>query len=268
MKYYCLIVLTFMLYGCTQNSSKVASATSDSNTIVNSQINKKQTHTWTNESEFYGVYQFSEKVIGIGFGIDDSPIKQTILDSLYNVGLSKVGAKGDDKVVDSTGQFNISFSEKLSRVIVQNDISRVFFIYCEKGLTTASIKKVLYISDDCNKYLILQLSDIDEKTFGHPIIASKTKLDLTYKVNAVLQEKLKTYQREAEKKADYKDNIQAKQFSFDKNRLLAYSDDFLWYKKKGASKCLFPARYVLNYSTPVVTVNWMNCLDLFGIPCD
>jgi cell division protein FtsL len=274
MKLYALIILAAYLFSCTNNKMKTKQATTNAEIrtlnediqIDTSQIPKtvKTIKKWSDVDDYYGVYRFSKDITGIGFEIDEST--NALLDSL----VKNVNPEVDsvNHVIDKTGSYNIFYSNKLSKSILENDTSREFFIYCTRGTTKAKIEKVLYGSTDCTAILILKLSKIDTQLFGHPLIASKKRFDLIYKENRNLQNGLEKYQYIWDKKSDYKDSIIAKQFASNSKLFLAYSDDFNWFASQNKSKCLFPSRMVFKLNGKSAKLEWIKDLDLFGIPCD
>lgn len=250
-------------------NSKVLKSINNNIIIDTSEITKnpKKIKNWSAINDYYGVYQFSKNITGIGFEIVEGN-NMSLLDSLIKDGISKTDTIDKNMVLDKTGNYNILFSKKLSQSILKNDTSREFFIYCTKGLTKAKIEQVLYGTTDCTSVLILKLSKIDTQVYGYPVIASKKRYNLLYKVNPDFQKGLENYQNILNKKSDYKDSIISKQFAFNSNLYLAYSDDFKWFATNNRSKCLFPSRMVLTIKGKSAKVDWVDDLDLFGIPCD
>lgn len=261
------------MFSCTNIKIKAKQATNVEIHTLNediwidtSQIPKavRTIKKWSDVDDYYGVYRFSKDVTGIGFEIDEGT--NSLLDSL----VKKINPEIDsvNNVLDKTGTYNIFYSNRLSKSILENDTSREFVIYCTRGTTKAKIEKVLYGSTDCSGILILKLSKIDTQLFGHPLIASKKRLELIYKENRNLQNGLERYQNIWDKKSDYKDSIIAKQFAWNSKLFLAYSDDFRWFATQNKSKCFFPARMVFKLNGKSAKREWVSGLDLFGIPCD
>jgi hypothetical protein len=256
------LLLIVLIFSCSNNKPQTKASVSSSfikrndfviDTVFSPENHKSVKH-WSDASDYYGVYHFAKKITGIGF--DDSwPLHSSF--------------KLDDGVlVDTTGNYSIRYSKKLSDFVLNNDTSKIFYIYCTRGTTKATIDKVLYGTTDCTDVLILQLSKIDTLQFGQPVIASKKLFDLTYKTNQKFQNGLARYEAIMKKKADYTDSIPSRQFAYNSKLFFAYSDDFEWFESNEDRKCLFPSRTVYRIVGNSAKAEWADDLDLFGIPCD
>lgn len=274
MKVFLLIFVVCGLFSCSNNKMKHAHATINKeihplteDIVIDTSQSPKTARTikkWSDVDDYYGVYRFSKDITGIGFEIDEGT--NSLLDSL----IKKINPEIDsvNNILDKTGTYNIFYSNRLSKSILENDTSREFVIYCTRGTTKAKIEKVLYGSTDCTAILILKLSKIDTQLVGNPLIASKKRFDLIYKENRNLQNGLEKYQHIWDKKSDYTDSIVTKQFALNSKLFLAYSDDFRWFATQNKSKCFFPARMVFKLNGKSAKREWVSGLDLFGIACD
>lgn len=267
MKIHNLFVIILIICSCKQKP-KITALAKDA-IVINDRkgtLPKIILPEWTSASDYYGVYRFAANVTGIGFEIGNNVKSGNTIDSLFGIALQNSSQRN---IVDSTSSFNIEYSKDLENIIKTNDSTRDFYIYGTKGVTKAIIKKVLYISTDCSGFLILQLSDIDTLKYGTPLIASKIKLNLNYKNDQVLQKKIEKLTKTERAESDYKDSIEPKQFAYNKNICLTYSDDLQWFlKSDNPKRSLFPDRRIFKIDKNKFEPLWAMDLDLFGIPCD
>lgn len=270
---FCILAVFVVLFSCN-GPERIENGKVDSlalKPLKSQPTAKKILGKWSESEQFYGVYRFTNDIIGIGFDLGsydlDGKPKSVVIDSLYVRSHFMIGNK--DELIDSTGSFNISYSKQFSEAVLKNDASRNFYIYGTRGMTEAKIERVLYVAEDCAAVAILQLSKIDTAKFGQPLIASKIRYNFNYQANPVLQLKADAYSAKINKDADYKDGVPLIQFAHSKEFFLAYADDFRWFDKKDtASKTLFPHREIFKVKTQPLKPIWTSCLDLFGIPCD
>ena len=172
-------------------------ATIDSIKIDSNLINKLKTHLktytlysgadilprpthWSDETSFFGVYQFSDSVTGIGLDLNDDT--HTYYANLFN------SVKVDFPACPSLT--TLLHNDTIKDLFFKNDTTRYFYVYCTKGLTTAKIKDVYFNGGPCCGFIAIQLSHIDTVKYGHPVIASKRKINLTYSVNKEFQHDL------------------------------------------------------------------------------
>jgi hypothetical protein len=263
------LTLIILIFSCSNNRPKKSVHTTQ-NLVIDTALysaNHKGVKHWSDLSDYYGVYRFANNITGIGFETL-SGIDKTLLDSLYQRGTSGSDSTEKDVLVDTTGSYSIHYSKKLSDLILDNDTAKIFYIYCTRGMTKATIEKVLYGTTDCTSVLILNLSKIDTQQFGQPVIASKKRINVSFKCDQRIQKAVSINEMLMNEKADYKDSIRYQQFAYNSQLFFTYSDDFKWFGAKEGSKCLFPSRSAYRISGNSAKIDWSDSLDLFGIPCD
>lgn len=259
-----------MLVSCAERSKHIPQSTSDKNdfmfdTTFNTNTIDTHTHTkikkWADLTPFFGVYRFSDKILGIGIEIENGG-NYELTDSLVRVHQSAAAV-----IVDSNQQFILKRAVKLNKSILQNDTTRIFNTYCTKGITQSKVIDILYSDNECSNVLIFVLSPIDTSKYGEPLIASKQYFNMIYSNHDLFQQKLLNYHQYLLKQADYIDNITPKLFAYNEQYFFVYDDNFQWHKQKDKD-CLFPARRVFQKKGKIVSLKWGSGLDLLGIPCD
>ncbi len=232
---------------------------------------------WTYEdarSLFYPVYELSPRTTAFVVNFSDLGERHGFLDKIFDQ-LSQTDSIGKMfeipkgcKLYDNSGAFKLIKSDKLEAAI-KKYFDREFYVYGTKGYTKTKIKDIVYALDECRTNIFAFCLDRSSiRSIGHPVFCSDKLIDLTYaKDYSNIEQHIEKYNSQIP--SDYSDSIKTKVLGNVGDLYFTYSDDFLWGRKHGKSKCKFPDRGIYWAETKSSVVNyWGEGLDLFGIPCD
>lgn len=239
--------------------------TSDMAESTQSEEKSGNGYFWSRLRDFYSVYRFSKNIYGIGIALPDDTTEK-LSSSIFLKALYATLTENPIPV-DTLYHFSLYRKTGLHKILF-SDTTRLFYIYCTKGLTTATISDVYYHQDACVYFMVFNLSHIDTAMFGQPLIASRKKIKLTYSNNKEFQRDLVTYDSLLKARVEYKDTaIIPFQFAYNDSLFFTYSDDFTWWKDT-TFKCGLPGRSIYKIDGKKVSLKWGDYLELIGIPCD
>lgn len=289
MRYSVIAIILVLLVNCQRrtghdatfeevdiNSGKVH--TEDKIEISSKESMKKEpgenTRDWTAEDEYFPVYSFSDKVMGLTFELSyNSSVQNLFVDSVFiytaqTESFDDAISKGfkNCELIDSVGRFrfyrNLTLEERLL-----SEVGRSFFVYCARGVVEREIKDVVFSLDECiSNIVVFRFDPVDLKRYGYPLFCAKSDLELTYSKLPEMDKEIEIFHRL--QNYDYSDSIGSVTFAFRDSVYFSYHDDFHW-NKDGDILNYYPGREVYEMSTNGrLHRKWAFSLDLFGIPCD
>ena len=272
-----LISFIFILFACntstTQNNKTNQPSEKDSTTRLNVLFDTNNDKIDTN---FLSVYQFTPSLIAITVDLDAPPGHKSELAAIYNkvdkaeaIRFDSINHPHNCYLYDSSGEF-VFYKNNLLENEIKKHISKEYYVYGTKGIQKCDVSEVLFSLNECSSNILtVTLKGFDTLKYGHPMMCSTKKLNLTYQnyycdveniVNGVV-EKEQSYYGD-----NYKTNVFANYHYF----YFTFHDDFKWnIKDMKDHPCLFPSRGIVTIKkNKTVATYWSGTyLDLFGIPC-
>lgn len=242
--------------------------------VVSCVKESKLNNDWTSDNLYYPVYNFSDNVMGLTVELSNTHSLQVgLVDSIFNhfVKTDSIGYVMTQQVnscipIDTNGEFKFYRNLNLEKMLLEN-MDRLFYVYCTKGVVKREIKDVIYSLDECaSNIVVFRFDKIDTAQYGQPMFCSKTKMNLIFGNNPTIDDKIEAFHHTQQ--YDYSDNVKSISYANLDSIYFAYSDDFKW-NKAGVIDNYFPGRavYVLRKDGKIYR-KWSLSLDLLGIPCD
>jgi len=216
---------------------------------------------------YYGVYRFSDSVMGLTFELGYESKIDSIFGSYLKVGTPEFEFKPMDGsiAVDTSGRFYFykqpTFSADLMRFAAKK-----YYVVCQRGIVKRTPLDVVYAMDECrSSVVVFRFDAIDTTKYGQPLICSTAKPKFKFHPDPAFDQEATEYKQELE--YDYSDEMRFISVASSDSLVVVYSDNFKWNYTQD-SGCLFPGRYVFEVSKESISSIWGFSLDLFGIPCD
>ncbi len=212
--------------------------------------------------DFYGVYQFNDKINGIVI-LDESE------DSLDYSNVTIDSYFYTDNKLDEKPYFSNTFVTLFQNRNVTKKynhyLNKLFYIYYERGFAEAKITKVLFHPDECSENFAVLIFDTNIKKLGKPIFASKTKLKLTYGefLKEQIQKNLTTDTKALWADCGFvNDSGHIKLFAKYKGYYFGYRND-----NDITDIDIDPYRQIMRFDNGKEIIYFSSYLDLFGCPC-
>jgi len=193
---------------------------------------------------------------------------------MYKAGAYSVpGYLNGKYMLDSVATYPLNINNKFNTLMMHNDTTRVFYVYCMRGRTTARINRFLYCAGPCVSFMAAQLAYIDTAKYGMPLVASQLKIDLTYGTIPDFQRDLDIYMKYnfGMHGDDYTWSSAGTPhiFAYNDTLFFTYNDSFKYYHDDNDTSKGFPDRMLFKKMGDNKIWLWYDpYVDFFGIPCD
>ncbi|WP_194765682.1 SH3 domain-containing protein [Tamlana sp. I1] len=220
--------------------------------------------------DFYGVYQFSNNVIGIALLESDEEGNDAKLD------FNKTNENYFNELIDSVNSHSLYkdtfvrlFKNKLVTSKYNSMVGEDFYIYCYNKIVKAKVEDVFFHTDECSvSFIMLKLDEkLFNETTGIPLFASKRRLE-NIEFNSFKKETTHfNYKTDiCHLWADClfeNDNEHITFFLKHENYFFGYRND----SNYSDHNSIEPYRYIVSFDDNKIYYHLSSHLDLFGCPC-
>lgn len=227
-------------------------------------------------TDIYAVYELSPQTTAFVINFFEEGQQKTFVDSIFDqvstvdsiYNYSNWGPK-NSSYYDTLGPYRLIKSEKFEKRL-KPYFDREYYIYGTLGVAKTTITNIVLGIDPCKTNIFAFCIDKSKiEKIGHPLICTRTLFNLkigTYRNWKGYFSRLDSMDR---KENDYADTISTRVFGQADSLCFTFKDDFMWLRKEGKSKCLFPYRSLfVTDKKGNLSLYWGDGLDLFGIECD
>lgn len=232
------------------------------------------TANWTTHERFFQAHRFSDEVTGLTVELGANPWVDSAFrkfDAADSIWHSVWKPMPTCTVVDTSGQMRFYKHAALSKLLLEG-INPDFYVYCTKGIVVRRIQDAVFSPNECiSSVVVMRFAAIDTAKYGHPLFCSWQKLALSFGKNATLTQKVVSYETIEKQNYgdDYTDSMKSRVCAWSDTLVLSYSDNFRWNHSPLYSECMYPSRSIfIKTAEGTLRKEWVQGLDLFGIPCD
>lgn len=222
-------------------------------------------------SDFYGIYQFSDDIIGIAMleGDDNNSEQRLNFEKIDKNYLNElIGNKPKHSLYKDT--FVHLFKNKDVTSKYNSLVDSSFYVYCTKKVVEVKIQDVLFHANECSTpFVMLKLNSkvFDAAITGIPLFASKRELkniefDSFKKVKSYFNYNIDICNLWADCQFG-NDNGHINLFLKHENYYFGYRND----NDYNDNNLVEPYRYIISIKDDTIKYHLSSHLDLFGCPC-